>query len=195
MTQRFLDPRHPDSLRNEIDAMRAGSSDMSPKLASEVRALNWVPLDDCICEGPHAQAKRLKMPASSGKWTWLAASMRLSQNLEDCEGLVAETKRSLRSVWSNFATVVQPPSKCWRTPGMTVKTFQRRVYRLDHLQGFALGRHEPRDALALCDEAPADIEMEAAEEGDGGDGSGEEMGGPIAERERQEQARFSKLVF
>lgn len=78
---------------------------------------------------------------------------------------------------------------------MTVKTFQRRVYRLDHLQGFALGRREPRDALALCDEAPADIEMEAAEEGDGGDGNGEEMGGPIAERERQEQAGFNKLVF
>lgn len=135
VSRRFLDAAHPQSLRSDIDRMSDDGTGMSAKLTAAVRSLSWVPLDDCVCEGPHAQAKRIKMPAACAKWTWIAASMRLGQHISDCTTLVRDSG-SLRTVWSNFASVVQPASKSSKTPRMKPLVFQRRLYRLDHLQGF-----------------------------------------------------------
>lgn len=71
VTLQFLDPMHQDSLRPDIDKMAADGSNMSSKLSAVVKALAWVPLDHSVCEGPHARAKRIKMPASAAKWAWL----------------------------------------------------------------------------------------------------------------------------
>lgn len=54
-------------MRPDIDSMAGDGASMSSKLVAVVRALAWAPLDDSICEGPHAQAKRTKMPASVAK--------------------------------------------------------------------------------------------------------------------------------
>lgn len=152
-----MDPAHPESLRLDIGRMNEDGSGMSDKLAAAVASLGWVPLDDCIAEGPHAQAKRIKLPAAAGKWPWVASTMRLAQNIEACHTLTAETATSLRVVWSSWATVVQPPQRSKRFPRMTPKALQRRLYRLDHLLDFSLPTMLPEieaassNALALTD--------------------------------------------
>lgn len=147
LTRRFLDPDFPSSLRPDIDMMGENGSNMSPRLAAAVSPLAWSPLDDCVCEGPHAQAKRIKSPASSAKWTWVAASMRLAQNIKDCRALPEQTATSLRAVWSNWASVVQPPSKAGRTPRLKPRQLQRNLYRLDHVLGFRAQASVTRAAL------------------------------------------------
>lgn len=135
----FLDPAHPDSLRSDFDQVRADGGGMSPRLQAAVETLTLVPLDDCVCEGPHAQAKRLKMPASSAKWPWVASSMRLKQNIAMCRELPQQTNASLRVVWTSWGTVVQSARKSKRFPKMKPMEMRRLLYRLDHLQGFSVG--------------------------------------------------------
>lgn len=133
-------PHHPHSLRPDVDMLLKDGSGMSPRLRAAVETLARVPLDDCVCEGPHAQAKRIKMPAAAAKWAWVAASMRLTQNLEDCRGaLEVHSSAAFRSAWTAWATVVQPAEKSRRFPKMKPKELRRRLYRLDHLLGFHAG--------------------------------------------------------
>lgn len=140
MAQRFLDPSHPHSLRAAIDDMRPDGTGMSPTLLVAVQSLAWVPLDDCICEGPHAKAKKIKLPASNAKWTWVASSMRLAQNIEDCYLLPERLGCSIRAVWSSYSTVVQPPSKATKVPRCRPLDFQKCLNRLDHIVGFQVGK-------------------------------------------------------
>lgn len=149
LTLRFLDPACPGSLRPEVDKLRDDGSGMSEKLLAAVRCLQGVPLDDSICEGPHAQAKRLKMPASAAKWAWIAASMRLGQNITDCQELPKETSTSLRAVWSGFSTVIQRASKATVVPRIKYAQFQRLLYRLDHLLDFQVQGGLPAEQAAL----------------------------------------------
>lgn len=135
ITRWFLDPNHPKSLRQAVDEMN-DSGKMSPTLQAAVESLGWVPIDDCICEGPHARAKRIKTPASSGQWTWVAASMRLQQNLEDCNHMPDEVGTSLQSSWTSYATVIQPSRNENKFPRMKRAALERRLYRLEHLRGF-----------------------------------------------------------
>lgn len=165
VSKRFLDPGHPQSLRTAIDAMSDDGTGMSPDLAAVVQGLSWVPLDDCICEGPHAQAKRIKMPASGAKWAWVAASMRLQQNISDCRSLPSTTSVSLRSVWSGSTSVVQPPSSCHKVPRLNLQALQRRLYRLDHLMGFTSGKLQ--QPPALLDAGMGGDELDAISDGGG----------------------------
>lgn len=164
----FLDPMHPESLRPDFDQLRADGSGMTPRLQAAVEALARVPLDDCICEGPHAQAKRLKMPASSAQWAWVASSMRLKQNIAACRELPGQTSASFRAVWSSWTTVVQPARKSTRVPRMKPKEFRRRLYGLDHLEGFSAdaGGASP-GARAIQDNQEADMVMAIEDEGQG----------------------------
>lgn len=156
---RFLDPEHPKSLRSSIDRMADDGTRMSPQLAAAVQGLSWVPLDDCICEGPHAQAKRIKNPASGAKWAWVASSMRLRQNISDCRSLPDATSTPLRSVWSASSSVVQPPSSSHKVPRLNPQGLQRRMYRLDHLTGFAAGKLAQPLALLDAGEGGNDLEV------------------------------------
>ena len=140
VTRWFLDPGCPGSLRPDVDGMLDDGSGMSAVLQSAVDSLAWVPMDDSICEGPHARAKRIKMPASAARWTWVAASMRLQQNLKDCESQPEEVGTSFRSAWTSYASVVQPAHKENKFPRMKASELERRLYRLEHLSSFEIGR-------------------------------------------------------
>ena len=148
---------------------------MSSRLAAAVRALQWAPMDDIVCEGPHAVAKRVKTPASSAKWTWVATSMRLGQNIADCRSFPQELGASLRPAWSAFSTIVQPASKSHRVPRMTTFEFQRRMYRLDHLLAFRIVEESRppalEDSALAADSAPGALERgsDSDEEVAGGD--------------------------
>lgn len=186
VARRFLDPCHPEGLRSEIDAMLADGTQMSAKLALAVSALAWVPLDDCICEGAHAQAKRLKTPASAAKWAWVASSMRLAQNLEDCERLPDETSLSLEAAWSAYATVVQPPSKSQVVPRLNPAKLQRRIYRVDHLVGFKVGRQPHR--LALCDASVVDTPAAAIADAGEPSNSRPDNPNPLADQDQRSRS-------
>lgn len=164
VTQWFLAPNHPHSLRADFDKMLNDGSGMSPNLRAAVETLARVPLDDCVCEGPHAQAKRIKMPATAAKWAWVAASMRLKQNLEDCKGaLPVQDSSAFRSAWTAWATVLQPAGKSRRFPRMKHKELHRRLYRLDHLLGFNAGASSGASgAQALEDRQPSDTAAHGA---------------------------------
>lgn len=143
----FLDSAYPENLRAEVEQMGADGSGMTPRLRSAVEGLAAAPLDDCVCEGPHAAAKRAKMPATAAKWAWVASTLRIKQNLADCSTLPAATATSLQAAWSSWATVVQPPSKATRFPRFKMAALKRRVYQVDHLRGFTV----PRFPAAILD--------------------------------------------
>lgn len=164
VTRRFLDPDFPGSLRPDVDLMSSDGGGMTPRLRAAVNALEWIPLDDCVCEGPRAQAKRIKVPAAAAKWTWIAISMRLRQNLADCMTLPASLPMSLKTVWSSYSTVVQPHSKMQRTPRMKPLDLQRRLYRLDHLLGFRITKPVHQAALADTMVAPPALQGGMADE-------------------------------
>ena len=159
MTAWSLDPNRPDSLRQDVDQMGHGEAVMSPRLQAAVQALVRVPLDDCVCEGPHAQAKRLKMPASAAKWAWVASSMRLKQNLTTCKELATKTA-PFRAAWTSWSIVVQPARKSQRVPKMKPKEVHRRLYRLDHLLGFSANTKCGIAGLMAIDDEPAVLPQE-----------------------------------
>lgn len=165
VTTWFLDPTHPDSLRADVDQMGRGEAGMSSRLQAAVQALVRVPMDDCVCEGPHAQAKRVKMPASAAKWAWVASTMRLKQNLTACQELATKSA-PFRAAWTSWSTVVQPARKSQRAPKMKPKEVHRRLYRLDHLLGFnADTRCGVAGLMAIEDEQRHDLALGASEDG------------------------------
>lgn len=139
VTRWFVDPDHAQSLRQDIENMSADGSNMSPALEMAVESLKWVPMDDCICEGPHARAKRIKMPASAAKWPWVATSLRLQQDIEDCMAMPDKVGLSLRAAWTSYASVVQPPSKEGKFPRLKSAHLDKRLYRIEHLLNFKVG--------------------------------------------------------
>lgn len=150
LTRWFLDADHPDGLRQDVDRMHEDGSGMSDRLAAAVQSLSWVPMDDCVCEGPHAATKRLKMPASAAKWTWVASSMRLQQNIEDCRRLPEEVGTSIRASWSSYASVLQPPHMEGVFPRIKPSVFERRLYRIEHLLPFQIPKGRNRGSVAIA---------------------------------------------
>lgn len=67
ITRWFMDTSFPGNMRSDFDKMLKGEG-MTPRLKAAVESLQWVPLDDCVCEGPHAAAKRVKTPATAATW-------------------------------------------------------------------------------------------------------------------------------
>ena len=127
---------HPDALRDDVNAIDETGHGISIRLQAAIDGLLWTPLDDVVCEAPHAQAKRAKAPASAAKWTWIASSLRLPQHLEDVEYLRNITGTRVDAAWSSFATVTQPPRKALVFPKMKRCLLDRRLYRIEHLRGF-----------------------------------------------------------
>lgn len=172
VSRSFLDPAYPGSLRGDIEAMDAQGGGMSQRLQKAIDRLRWTPLDDCVCEGPHAMAKRIKAPASAAKWPWVATSMRVKQSIDECRTLLGETSVPLAAAWSAYSTVVQPPSKATFLPRLKAKAFSDRVYKLEHLIGFEVGkgRRAQRPALTTGEEnapgLPAGALMDAREHAD-----------------------------
>ena len=124
-------------LRAHLDAVTEDGRNLSPSLEEVVRSLELAPMDDTVCEQPHAAAKKISGAASGSKFPWVASSLRLEQNLDDCRQLPRTLSMSLDGPWSKFKTVIQPARKETLAPKLKHRAFEKRLYSCDHLVGFS----------------------------------------------------------
>ena len=82
-------------LRVLVDAVDDAGSGLAPELEAERQAIANLPLDDSIAEKPHAAGKKTHDAAHGGKWAWMAATLRLEQNLRDFQ-LMARSEEELQ---------------------------------------------------------------------------------------------------
>lgn len=119
------------SLRRDVERINDDGTGLSEELARAVDAMDLIPLDDTVGEGPHAVANVLSTRARRSSWAWVASSMRLDQNLTDVNDLLPAVDANLEVQWDLFKTVVQPPGKHQSRPKrMTRKKFEDSVYHL-----------------------------------------------------------------
>ena len=124
VTLHFLGPH--SILRPSIVAVAEGEP-LSDDLLSEVLALQRIPLDDTVAEGPHAKATRLRNHARAGKFGWHAATQRLSQNLQDVQDIAPSLPVSTQWLWDNASRVAnfKNPS---RKKKLTARGLERHIY-------------------------------------------------------------------
>lgn len=150
LTCHFLSPGGP--LRAAVDDLHRGSRQCSPALRAEIASLELIPIDDTVCESPHARAKRIMDHSRASTWSWTASTMRLSQNLQDIEDLVPVLGISLDSEWSRYKSILQVnPGQLQKNKKMSRLAFLEQVYALGHLQ---LPARASSPAPMLCDAPP-----------------------------------------
>lgn len=118
LTDRFLSPG--GELRRDVDSLDAQGGNATRRLLGEVEALSLVPLDDSIAESPHAVGNSLGRHARGSTFGWVAASMRVSQNLTDVRDWSAALKMDLTQEWLTYTKVLQSKSRNFGRP-MRVK--------------------------------------------------------------------------
>lgn len=128
VTVEFLSPA--GALRRHIDAMNDDGTGMAPELVREVESLLCIPLDDSAAESPHAVANRLMMHSRGATWPWVAASMRLEQNLQDARLVPDAIDTSYEQHWAAYTNVLRKPSHRSRSQvkKANMKTVQSDVY-------------------------------------------------------------------
>ena len=86
LTRHFLSPA--SRLRQAIDYLHVERSNASQYLRDEVVPLAAFPMDDNVEEGPHAVARTVKQRPRPAGFSWIAATMRARQNLDDVRSWV-----------------------------------------------------------------------------------------------------------
>lgn len=121
-------------LRKDIEALTPEGGNMSARLKAQVQSLAAIPMDDTVAESPHASAHRLMRQARASKWPWVAATMRMQQNLDDLRGIKAA---DLQSLWSSYTSLLRGPSSRRAGRPMQVKPrkFQKNVYCMSFAHG------------------------------------------------------------
>lgn len=152
-------------LRRDMERLR-DTGHTTPELQREVDGLCDVPLDDSTCESPHAKARRFWLGTRAAKFPWVAASMRLRQNLRDVERFQSLPAVDLQEAWNKWSSVLQPKPGVYRCRKLPRKTVLKQIYyvsKLVDLEGCArvLGDDDPPPP-----EHPAPQEENAAQEGD-----------------------------
>ena len=111
MTDKFL---HPDSeLRADVDQIQEDGSGVSPRLKQWIGVIQRIPLDDSVAETPHALGNRIGRHGSRASFAWIAASMRLGQNLQDVQDLVPALGQDIEGLWYRHSSVLQTkPKNC-----------------------------------------------------------------------------------
>lgn len=109
VTHEFLSPS--SDLRPLVDAIGEDGSNVAPRLQREIDSLALIPMDDSVAEGPHARASRHMAHSRAAKWPWVAATMRLDQNLEDAKSVPPAVGSDLQALWSSYKSVVRGPSR------------------------------------------------------------------------------------
>lgn len=125
-------------LRGHIDAMSDGGTGISARLQLEIDSLAKVPLDDSVAEGPHASASRMIKHARGAKWAWIAATMRLDQNLADAKAIPDVVGDSAQDLWPVYKSVLHGPSArdSRRCKKVTWKQLHEDVYKMGFVHGF-----------------------------------------------------------
>ena len=110
---------------------------LSANLEAERALLAHIPMDDCVAESPHAQAARLKQNSPGCGWPWLAASLRLRQNIEDARTLPGSLGLDFQDTWVQYGRVLQvgAGARLRRPFRVSRSELARRVYSMGHWQG------------------------------------------------------------
>ena len=87
------------SLSAAFHSMNADGTGMSPELEAERNSIAMLSLDDNVAEKPHGGVKREHEHSPAASWEWIAATMKLLQNLYDVRLLVARLGLDLQSEW------------------------------------------------------------------------------------------------
>lgn len=135
-------------LRSHIDHMNPDGTNMHPELLAEVESLCAIPMDDSVAEGPHARAKRVQGHARSCQFPWVASSMRLAQNLTDCEDLLKATGGDLMTLWCGWKSLTRVGShESLQNKRTATGAFLDSIYRMnfDHAQAALTDRDVPAD--------------------------------------------------
>ena len=85
MTEMFLKPG--SELRAHVDRIRDDGSGVSKIQQKWIDILQRIPLDDSLAESPHAVGNKLGRHGPKSSFAFVAASMRLEQNLVDVKRL------------------------------------------------------------------------------------------------------------
>ena len=136
------------ALRALVEAISEDCSNVAPALQHEIDALAGVPMDDTAAEGPHSIVKRIKSSATAANFPWLSSSARMEQNIIDVEGLrEGRGASSLQAVWDSFTSVLRPPQHrpSYQLMRMNRKEFERRVYTIQHMEGFSVDIEDDDD--------------------------------------------------
>ena len=89
------------------------------------------PMDDSICETPHAVGNAIARHAKHCVFSWVAASLRLQQNLEDVKHWQHALKADLQSLWLRYGSILQSdPRKQHQNVRITRKQFIHRLYHM-----------------------------------------------------------------
>lgn len=121
--------------RSVFDALGDTISDTIPEpLGGLCNSVKDIPLDDNICEGPHAAAKRWGEQTRAASFPWIASCVRLEQNLADVNNIaLVSNDDDLQRVWSSYQQVLQVKTRADyrnRPKRMSRKKLLAAVYRL-----------------------------------------------------------------
>ena len=125
----FLSPDGP--WRAHIEAITPDGGNISPELSRELRFFIAVPMDDSICETPHAVSNAIARSSKHCSFSWVASTMRLTSNISDVKTFSKALRVDIQDVWLRYASILQTDIKKQHvTPKMTRKDFTRRVYNM-----------------------------------------------------------------
>ena len=155
-------------LRSHVEAVAAGGI-ASDILVAELRMYDVFPMDDSICETPHAVGNSIARGSKHCAFSWVAASMRLQQNLADIKTWRHAVRADLQSLWLRYASILQTnPRFKHRNVRVSRKLFIDQVYQMGLMSlaprqaagcGGASSSNAPIEDGAICEPAaPSDIE-------------------------------------
>ena len=181
VTRKFFDPAVPESFSEDVHRVVANCEDCTERLATAVQALRQIPIDDAVGEGPHASFAAIRRAAYRGTFAWVAASQRLTANLEDVMCLSPVAGVDVEEVWLRWSSLLrykQSRKNSRRKRFVSYAQYVREFYHMGHLQ-------RPDGALA----PPAANDENDDDDADyhgGGDQLDEEEEEPAPEDENDE---------
>ena len=115
-------------LRRDVLSMNADGTGLTKELFDAVHGFAFMPMDDAAGERPHAAARREWERARGASWPFVAASMRMSDNLHDACSLPKPLGVDLQHEWSTHKRVLQQKYNDRRPVKLKYKDFCRLVY-------------------------------------------------------------------
>ena len=134
LTLLFL--REGSDLRCIIDRCSEMDALADPTFKAAIDRVRCIPLDDSKCERPHARAAWVGHASRASKWPWVAASVRLDQNIMDFEN--CRCPSLAHHCWKNYKSVLQvQPKRQHRNKSLKFSAVAQKSYWLPYGQGFA----------------------------------------------------------
>ena len=155
-TKYCLDPSQPS--RYGINDLTNDCTKAPPSLLAAVASLAALLTDDSVVQFPHAMASRLVKSGRATKFSFLASSLRLMQNLTAVRELGSAVSADLQLEWSSHTLLLQVhPKKCRRSVRISREEFCSRLYRMGHFgqrsyQGESDGGSDAPDEVRLARE-------------------------------------------